>query len=78
MSATGFAIKQDGVINVRTVSPTAQAAWINWLLVDCYLPVRADAPSAMIRKTWERYANERGATCVQVDITETNHPGEQK
>lgn len=70
MSVIGFAIKQNGNISVRTVSPTEQAAWINWLLVECFLPVRADAPIELVQKAWERFARERDATCIQVEIRE--------
>ena len=31
MKATGFAIVTDGVIDVRTVSPTKVGAMVNWL-----------------------------------------------
>jgi hypothetical protein len=70
MSIMGFAIKQNGIIDVKTISPTEQAAWINWLLVECFLPVRADAPINLVRKAWERFAKERSATCIQVEIRE--------
>jgi hypothetical protein len=74
MSAIGFAIKQDGSINVRTVSPTMQAAKINWLIVERGVMIRASEPDHHIEIAWRHLSSESGATCVQVDITESVNP----
>lgn len=68
MSTIGFAIEQAGSINVKTVSPTKTAAKVNWLCVDCYLPLRNDITNAQIDQIFQRYAGERGASCIQVEI----------
>lgn len=72
MSTIGFAIKQNDSINVRTVSPTVQAAWINWLVVECGMLVRAHDTSEGIKAAYDHLAAERGAICVQVEIREMN------
>lgn len=68
--ANAFAIKTGGEIDIRTVSPTAKGAKVNWLCTACklLLPQMMDH---MIDPVFEFEANDRGAVCVSVVVTES-------
>ena len=64
----GYAIKQYGEIDVRTVSPTERAAKVNWLVVDRKMLVTNSARDDQIERAWEHLSKEAFAECVRVKI----------
>jgi hypothetical protein len=66
----GYAIKQHGEIDVRTVSPTERAAKVNWLVVDRNMLITNSARDDQIERAWEHLHKEGFAECVRVKIEE--------
>ena len=65
--AHGYAIVENDVINVRSVSPTRRGAIVNFLITDCGLLVLNSAPDNAIELMW---LDRRGtAEVVAVRIT---------
>jgi len=66
MIAGGWAVVQDGEINVRTVSPDRRGAIVNWLVAEAHRFVSAHDTDEEIEDRWER---DRGtARVLQVAI----------
>jgi hypothetical protein len=66
----GFAIKErDGTLNVRTVSPTARAAMVNWLVVSGIVPFDHWSDE-LISYAFRTQGEREGATLVKVYILE--------
>lgn len=70
MITIGFAIKLDGAINVKTVSPTEQAAKINWLAAELGMPIYNRTPDREIEAMWGHFSEKHGARCIKVQILE--------
>lgn len=69
--ATGWAVVEDGVINVRTVSPTRRAATINWLCVEAHHLVYGHFSDALIEQMWQDEVLAIGARRA-VEVVEVN------
>jgi len=67
---TGWAVKQNGQILVATVSPTARAAVVNWLVVAAKVPVMNHNTDKEIETMFVQYGERAGAELVGVEITE--------
>ena len=67
--AKGYAIKVDGEIDVRTVSPTERAAKVNVLYVVGY-PILNSTDDATIEAMWTAHSTRTGNECIEVTITE--------
>jgi hypothetical protein len=67
MNAIGYAIIEDGVIDVRTVAPTERAAKINWMLASKSIMTLDQARNADIEAVWLRVKG--AAECMPVTIT---------
>jgi hypothetical protein len=68
MSASGWAVVRNNKINVRTVSPSRQAAIVNWLCVECGMLLTDLATEYQIDQEWESNGPPVGADVVQVTI----------
>jgi hypothetical protein len=53
-TATGWAILDNGRINVATVSPNRRGAMVNWLLVVRQMLFANTAPDEVIEQIWWR------------------------
>lgn len=68
MSVRGYAIKANGEIDVRTVSPSETGAMINWLFVHVGGRMAWLNDDDAIR---ESFALHPHLTCIRVNIEET-------
>lgn len=79
--AKAFAIARDGVISIRSVSTTARAAMVNWLVTDAGCLVTQSWDDEMIRSAFHRQAERlkgsppRAIEVVEVDITVAKRVG---
>lgn len=67
-SATGYAIKGPRGLDIRSVSPTLQAAMINWLYTECQIGVTNGVQPGIIEQAFEAQAKTRRAELVMVQI----------
>ena len=67
--ANGWAVKCNGEIDARTVSPTRRAAIVNWLVVAKGMAVLAGTPDKDIDDGWD-LKRTSGDELIQVMITE--------
>lgn len=58
--ATGFAVVVGGIIDVRTVSPTEQAAKVNGLVLLFQVIPSRNASEIWINEAWARKVGESG------------------
>ena len=71
IEAEGWAvIDGQGVLNVRTVSPTRRAAIVNWLLTDKGLMAFDVATDEQIERQWQFDSKDCGARLTRVSIQE--------
>jgi hypothetical protein len=70
-AAEGYAIVEDGKIDVRTVSPTRRTAIINFLVVSRHCIIRNDHSDEYIERVWVACAH--GAYVIGVDIKPTEN-----
>ncbi len=62
----GFAVVQNTVIDIKTVSPTRRAAIVNWIVTRKGAMIYQQTTDEEIEDLWERH---RGDACVmQVDV----------
>jgi len=69
----GWAIEEDGEVDVRTVSPTRIAAIVNWMLVSADLMIMRGATDEWISREFAGYEAARGVHAVEVAITKVLH-----
>lgn len=70
MSAAGWAVTgDDGLVNVRSVSPTRRGALVNWLCTEKGLMATQKASDEDIERMWE--ANRGHSIVIPVSITPT-------
>lgn len=67
IEAHGYAVVENGEINVRSVSPTRRAAMVNFLLTDRATMILNSMADPEIETIWD--AKHRGAVIVPVKIT---------
>lgn len=74
-AADGWAIKdRAGDLLVRTVSPTRQAAQVNWLWTYARQFVSDSQTASQIEASWVKLSAGFGATLVRVRIEEVPGP----
>lgn len=64
----GWAVVDQGKIDVRTVQHSRIGAIVNWLVVGCGVRVLDRTPDAMIEEMFEAYAAQAGAKVVEVEV----------
>jgi len=69
MKAFGYAVAQDGAIDVKTVSPTRVAAMVNWLHVKAGITCDNGVADDVIENLFNRYAHI--ARVISVSIVES-------
>lgn len=71
MEASGWAIVQDGHIDIRTVSAHPRAAKVNWLVTTARLMVYNSWTDELIESFWQKLSkdHEFKPKCVEVLIT---------
>lgn len=69
-SLIGYAVKQRGNIELRTVGPTARSAMVNWLCVGARILPTSEWTDGMIEEAFGDLAERRHAALVQVRIEE--------
>jgi hypothetical protein len=67
----GYAIKTNDEIDLRTLSPTAKAAKVNWLVLVPEILLR-QSQCDLIEVLFDALAKATGAVCVKVTITEAS------
>lgn len=65
--AYGWAVIENGTINIRTVSDTRRAALVNWLIAEKRLMALNTATDDQIEAMW--HANCDGAICTTILAT---------
>lgn len=70
MIAYGWAIIDNGEINVATISPTRRGALVNWLVVRANVFVRHDHTYAQIESMWDERRFDAKARVTDVQIEE--------
>lgn len=67
---TAFAIVIDGEIDIRTVSPTAIGAMVNWLVVTCGAIVQHGVSDNAIRDAFQTVAGntKKSVECCPVEV----------
>lgn len=63
----GYAVVQNGIINIKTVSPSRRAAIVNWLIVEHSIRIFQWTTDKDIETLWEH--NRGCATVNTVKIT---------
>ncbi len=67
--AKGWAVAEDGVFDIRSVSPTRRAALVNWLHVNV-VPIPAAARDDEIEAAWRAIKRVRKIEVFEVWISE--------
>jgi hypothetical protein len=67
-NAEGWAIIENGRINVRTVSPTRRAAIVNFLVVERGILVMDSATDEQIEQKWKQMRSQ--AVVTEIVVTE--------
>jgi hypothetical protein len=68
--ATGYAIRDAGEIDVRTVSPTPRAAKVNWLVTGFNARITNATTDEQIEAAWLQFSSMSPIECVRVAIKE--------
>jgi hypothetical protein len=66
--AEGWAVTHDGCIDVRTVSPTRQAAVINAIVTQGGVMVMDDWTHDVIDGVWREVSRQRGLSLIRVVV----------
>lgn len=66
--AIGWAVKDNGQINIKTVSDTMRAAVINWLVVERSIQVSVLHTDTQIVSMWQ--LNKGTAELINIEIIE--------
>ncbi len=64
--ATGYAMIKDGIIDVRTVSPTRRAAIVNWLVINAQVMVCKHTPDREIEILYNKYGGSTVVVPVEI------------
>jgi hypothetical protein len=70
LKAEGFAVVQDGMLRVNTVSDTARGAKVNWIMNDVQLTVWNHDTDRQINVWFKHWSVQKGAKLVKVKIEE--------
>lgn len=71
MKAYGYAVAQDGKIDVRTVSPTASAAMVNWLCASRGVMLSDAVDDAAVKRMFDSVRDVYDARLISVSIVES-------